>query len=52
MRMISLLSDANFENYFLLAALISAKIDGVFEKNGQQRKVVPVETACMSYMDG
>ncbi|WP_245673612.1 transposase [Endozoicomonas ascidiicola] len=28
-----LLGDANFENYFILAALISANIDGVFEKN-------------------
>ena len=31
-----LLGDANFENYFLLAALIVAKIDGVFEKNGSR----------------
>ena len=27
-----LLGDANFENYFLLAALMAANIDGVFEK--------------------
>ncbi|MFK0570006.1 IS4 family transposase [Endozoicomonas sp.] len=31
-----LLGDANFENYFILAALISANIDGVFEKNGSR----------------
>lgn len=31
-----LLGDANFENYFLLAALMAANIDGVFEKNGSR----------------
>ncbi len=31
-----LLGDANFENYFLLAGLMAANIDGVFEKNGSR----------------
>ena len=31
-----LLADANFENYFLLALLLAAGIDAVFEKNGSR----------------
>ncbi|MGI9283534.1 MAG: hypothetical protein ACR2PX_28475 [Endozoicomonas sp.] len=31
-----LLGDANFENYFLLALVLQAKADVVFEKNGSR----------------
>ena len=31
-----LLGDANFENYFLLAQMLQAKADVVFEKNGSR----------------
>ncbi len=42
-----LLGDANFENYFLLAGLMAANIDGVFEKNGS--RIIDFRNAAKSW---